>query len=188
MTETTIKARFFRDWVWVWLIFLLIMGIPALIFSIVWFFCVLIYINQIVIVKIILILVSLSLVIMAWSFFFGFLYALKKKIVFSKNYIEYSYPAYNLFGTKIFRIQKKDIHAVALGFFAMWRLFPEEMKSKTTSMIPASLFIELGYVKDGEMLLVQLPKFNNPQYFSEIKRLIKDTKLKKTELAFIFKK
>jgi hypothetical protein len=77
---------------------------------------------------------------------------------------------------------------VALGFVAMRKIFPEEMKSKTISMIPINLFIEIGYIKDGKMLSVQLPKFNNPQYFSEIKKLIKDIKLKKTELAFIFKK
>ena len=188
MAETIIKSKFFRDWVWIWLIFLLVMGIPSLVFSIGWLIYVLVYIKAILIVKFILVLVALSMAILAWSFFFGFLYALKKKIVFSKNYIEYSYPAYSLFRTKTFRIQKKDIRAVALGFFAMWRLFPEEMKSKTASMIPPSLFIELGYIRGGEMLSVQLPKFSNPQYLPEIKKLIKDTKLKKTGLAFVFKR
>ena len=188
MAETIIKAKFFRDWVWVWLILLIIFGIPSLVFSIGWFIYVLFYIKAIIIVKFILILVALSLAIMAWSFFFGFLYALKKKIVFSQSYIEYSYPSFSLFRTKVFRIQKKDIRAAALGFFAMWRLFPEEMKSKTASMIPPSLFIEIGYTNDGEMLSVQLPKFSNAQYLPEIKKLIKDTKLKKTELAFVFKR
>jgi len=186
MAETIIKAKFFRDWVWIWFIFFLVMGIPSLIFSIGWLIYSLIYLKGIVMFM--MVFVALSLVILAWSFFFGFLYALNKKIIFSQNYIEYSYPAYSLFGTKKFRVQKKDILAVALGFVAMRKIFPEGMKSKTISMIPIKLFIEIGYIKDGKMLSVQLPKFNNPRYFSEIKKLIRDTKLKKTELAFIFKK
>jgi len=188
MAEIILKAKFFRDHVWIWLIFLVLMGIPALIIGVGWLIYVLFYIKAIVIVKLILVLVALSMAVMAWSFCFAYLCALKQKVVFSSSYIEYSYPSYSLFRIKKFKVQKKDIRAIALGFVAMRKIFPEEMKSKTMSMIPIHLFIEIGYAKDGEMLSIQLPKFNNPQYFSEIKKLIRDTKLKRTELAFIFKK
>jgi len=186
MAEIIFKSNFFKDYVWIWLIFAILFGLPTLVFSIGWMIYVLMHMKGVV--MLVMILVSLSLAVLAWSFFFAFSCALKQEVVFSPSYIEVASPPYALFWAKKIRIQKKDIQAVALGFVAMRKIFPEEMKSKTMSMIPRDLFIKIGHIQDGRMRSILLPNFNNQQYFSELKKLVKDTRLKKTELAFIFKK
>lgn len=186
MAETIIKAKFFRDWVWFWLIFLVLIGIPALVFGIVGIIYALIYVKGVVTLGVIM--VFLAPAVFGWMLFFFFLCTLKQRVVFSPSYIEYIHPSYVLFGTKKTRVQTKDIQAAALGFYVMGKIFPEGMKSKTMSLIPRKLFIKIKYVQDGETLSIELPKFDNPQYFSELRNLIKNANLKQTELAFVFKK
>lgn len=180
------KHWFWKDWVWVWALLALILGLPFFIFggiSIAYGI-----VAQGLGAKGSILFFGLPLFLTGWFFVFAFWCHHKEQVSFTAEHTIYRYPRYILLGFKETKVPNRDITGAALGFVALSRLYPDVIKSPGARFVPRKLGIEFKYMKDNKTKTLKLPMYRNPAYFAAIKKLIEDTKLQQTELKFVFRK
>lgn len=179
----TYHHHFWKNLVWLWLIigamgigFLLVGGLVA------W------YMVSTPGQPVLLLLLVLVFGIPGWALVYSAWVVINESVVFTKDSVKYRYPGIIPLWSKEINVLKKSITAVALGHVAMSSIYPEFMRSPQVGMIPRELRIMIKYKEAGEDKTLVLPAFQDPAYFSEIKKLIEEQKLSQTRIGFIFKR